>query len=185
MNKENVENNTTKLHLAYISIIVLILLAMLASFYFYHKKIEKARVAMMASGVRQGYRLGNGKGMPPGGMMMLQLTPPPLSDQQTQQLTIGKSTATVQKTFNITGGNFYFVPNKITVNKGDQVTFVMTNAGGVHDLVIDELGVKTPVIHTSQAETAVFTASKAGSFIFYCSVSGHREKGMSGTLIVQ
>lgn len=119
------------------------------------------------------------------GMMMVALTPPPLSDQQAQQATTGISTVTTQKTFNITGGNFYFVPNKITVNKGDQVTFVMVNAGGVHDLIIDELGIKTPVIHTGETASVTFTASRAGSFVYYCDIPGHRTKGMWGNIIVQ
>lgn len=61
----------------------------------------------------------------------------------------------------------------------------MTNAGGAHDLIIDELGVKTPVIHTAEAATATFTASKTGSFVYYCNIPGHKDKGMWGTLVVQ
>lgn len=45
----------------------------------------------------------DGKGAPTGGMAMTSTSPPPLSDQQTAQLTAGISSATTQKTFNITG----------------------------------------------------------------------------------
>jgi nitrite reductase (NO-forming) len=61
----------------------------------------------------------------------------------------------------------------------------MTNAGGMHDLVIDELGVKTPVVKTAEAATATFSADKVGSFVYYCDVANHKEKGMWGTLVVQ
>lgn len=182
------QQSSSKVHGAYISIIVILLVVMAGGFFYLQKHAQSqvmgARTNMpMPSGMPQ-YGKGGGKpGM--GGMMMAQVTPPALSDQQNQQITNGLSTTSTQKTFNITAGNFYFVPNKITVNKGDQVTFVMTNAGGVHDLVIDELGVKTPVIHTAEAATATFTASKTGSFVYYCSIPGHKTKGMWGTLTVQ
>ena len=68
---------------------------------------------------------------------MVAVTPPVISSQQTLQIAQGTEKTSTQKTFNITGGNFYFVPNKITVNKGDTVTLVMTNAGGFHNINID------------------------------------------------
>lgn len=180
MEKET-KSSSSKIHTTYIAIIVILLVGIAGCFYLLHKNSERkeaTQTLMMQSG-----KAPIGKGM--GGMMMAAATPPPLSDQQTQQITAGTASATTQKTFNITGGNFYFVPNKITVNKGDQITFVMTNAGGVHDLVIDELSIKTPVIHTGDAATVTFTVSKTGSFVYYCDIPGHKAKGMLGTLIVQ
>lgn len=111
-------------------------------------------------------------------------TPPPLTAEQTKQLTTGVATDTKEKTFDLTGGNFYFVPNKITVNKGDKVTFIMKNVGGFHDVVIDELAIKTEVVKTGETVTATFTVDKVGSFMYYCDVPSHREKGMVGTLVV-
>lgn len=169
------------LHIIYLSVIALLLIVMLGGFYVLHKRAEVGRRVMGLTGqARMGRRM---TGM--GGMGMMPMTQPSESDQQKQQLTDGTSQSSTQKIFNITAGNFYFVPNKITVNKGDQVTFFITNAGGVHDLVIDELGVKTPVIKTAQTVTVTFTASKTGTFTFYCSIPGHKAKGMFGTLVVQ
>jgi len=182
MNTENMKHISSKVHLVYISLIILLLLAMVSEFIYFHKNVQTSSRVSMKPDLRQGTKetkKGSGR------MMMTAAVPPTLSDQQTQQLSTGTASATIQKTFNITGGNFYFVPNKITVNKGDQVTFVMTNAGGVHDLVIDELGVKTPILRTGQAATVTFTASKTGSFIYYCDVPEHKSKGMWGTLIIQ
>ena len=184
MEKETTSSNS-KLHSTYIAIIVILFIVIGGCLYVLHQKSERLEFSGTTErGVLSQKQKGPGrKGM--GGMMMAAVTPPALSDQQNQQITVGSSAATVQKTFNITGGNFYFVPNRITVNKGDQVTFVMTNAGGIHDLVIDELSVKTPVIHTGEAATVSFTANKTGSFVYYCDVPSHKEKGMLGTLIVQ
>ena len=173
-------------HAIYIVIIV-VLLGVIGYLHFHNKTQQQAMMAANHPTMATG-----GKMMPPGGkgkggmnMAMMAVTPPPVSDQQQQQLTDGTDKSSTSKTFNITGGNFYFVPNKITVNQGDKVTFVMTNAGGFHDLVIDELGVKTAMTKTGDAVTATFTASKKGSFVYYCSVPGHRQKGMWGTLTVQ
>ncbi|MGH7246446.1 MAG: plastocyanin/azurin family copper-binding protein [Candidatus Levyibacteriota bacterium] len=177
------KSETKKLHIIYISIIVILVVVFAGGIWYVHNKSERFGYARSGQQMMRGRAGGQGGAM--GGMGMTQVTPPAETDQQKQQLTDGTSTATTQKTFNITAGNFYFVPSKITVNKGDQVTFVLTNAGGVHNLVIDELGVKMAMTRTAQGETATFSASKSGSFVYYCSVPGHKAKGMWGTLVVQ
>jgi plastocyanin len=112
-------------------------------------------------------------------------SPPPMTEQQKMQMTDGTSTKVKEKKFDITGGNFYFSPNEMTVNKGDKVTITFSNAGGIHDFVIDEFKAKTETIETGETSTVTFVANKAGSFQFYCSVPGHLQKGMKGTLIVK
>lgn len=167
-------------------IVVLAIAAIVEGFYVVKERNEKIALGIKSVTLEQrGARPGGGEGkFPPGGMKMEGAKTPAVSTQQTQQLADGLLKTTAEKTFNITAGNFYFVPNKITVNKGDKVTFVLTNAGGMHNLVIDELGVNIPTIQTAQAESATFTATKSGSFVYYCSVPGHRQKGMWGTLTV-
>jgi len=177
------KGSSTQKTILYI-IIVILLVVVAGEYYYFHHKI--ASMSMQGSNhpmMMAGKGMKGMHGMP--GMAMMAVTPPPLSDQQTQQITEGTDKSTTKKTFNITGGNFYFVPNKITVNKGDQVTLVMTNAGGVHNINIDELGVKSSTIKTGEATSVTFTASKTGSFVYYCSIPGHRAKGMWGTLTVQ
>src|SRR5262249_34489750 len=147
------KKSSSKIHATYLIIIVLLLIVIAGGTYYFHRKMQSGRMVMGANVMMRPGGQG-GKGGPMGGMMMTAGKPPAISDQQTQQITEGTATDTTKKLFNITGGNFYFVPNKITVNKGDQVTFVITNGGGIHDLVIDELGVKTPVIHSGEAATA-------------------------------
>lgn len=121
--------------------------------------------------------------MPP--MDMQKATPAPLTVQQKKQLDAGTSTSTTEKTFNLTGGNFYFTPNKLTVNKGDKVTIIFTSNGGIHDFVIDEFNAKTDIVNTGKSATVSFVADKTGTFQFYCSVGQHRQLGMVGTLTVQ
>ncbi|MFA6005696.1 MAG: cupredoxin domain-containing protein [Patescibacteria group bacterium] len=119
-----------------------------------------------------------------GGMMEPQPTPP-LTELQKQEIASGTATTTTNKTFTINGGNFYFVPNSIMVNKGDTVTIVFKNDGGMHDFIIDELDVKSQTIQTGTSETVTFVADKVGSFQYYCSVGSHRKLGMFGTLTVK
>ncbi len=77
----------------------------------------------------------------------------------------------------------WFSLKEISVNKGDIVRIKVTNIKGNHDFVIDEYDIKeiTPL---NEEVIIEFTADKAGEFIYYCSVPGHREKGQWGTLKV-
>lgn len=113
------------------------------------------------------------------------MTPPPLSNRQKQQLEEGKSTATNEKMFYITMGNYYFTPNKITVNEGDRVAIVFTNNLGSHDFVIDGLSVRSQIILPGQITVINFTADKKGTYTFYSSLTRDKQHGMKGTLVVQ
>ncbi len=88
------------------------------------------------------------------------------------------------KTFTVTGSNFAFAPSTLSVNKGDKVTIIFKNSGGLHDWKIDEFNASTKQINGGQSDTITFTADKSGSFEFYCSVGTHRQMGMKGTLTV-
>ncbi len=97
----------------------------------------------------------------------------------------GAMTQGQTKEFTVTGSSFKFDPNEIKVNKGDTVKITFKNAGGMHNFVIDEFKVATQKLATGGEETVTFTADKAGSFEYYCSVANHRAMGMKGTLVVQ
>ena len=90
------------------------------------------------------------------------------------------------KEFTVTGSGFKFDPATLTVNKGDKVKITFVNSAGTHDWVLDGYtNVKTKVIQGGQQETIEFTADKAGTFEYYCSVGNHRQMGMKGTLVVK
>jgi nitrosocyanin len=89
------------------------------------------------------------------------------------------------KEFTVEGKNFSFSPSTLTVNKGDTVKITFKNSGGMHDFVLDEFNVKTKPIESGASETVSFTADKAGTFNYYCSVGNHRAMGMQGTLTVK
>lgn len=89
------------------------------------------------------------------------------------------------KTIEIEAGSFYYKPNTIEVNKGQKVKIVMKSVSMMHDFVVDELGVKLPIVKNGDTGTIEFTADKVGSFEYYCSVGQHRANGQVGTLTVK
>ena len=97
----------------------------------------------------------------------------------------GDSVTGQVKEFTVIGSAFKFSPATMAVNKGDTVKIVFKNSGGMHDFVIDKLGVETPVVQSGKEVSVEFVANKAGSFEYYCSVGNHRQQGMVGTLTVK
>jgi nitrite reductase (NO-forming) len=74
----------------------------------------------------------------------------------------------------------------LTANPGDVVEITLVNADGIlHDLTIDEFGVQTPQIgEPGQIAVLTFTVEEEGEYAYYCSLPGHRQAGMWGTLRV-
>lgn len=89
------------------------------------------------------------------------------------------------KVFNITAANYSFAPNQITVNQGDTVKIILQDQDGSHNLTIDGYNVHGDIVSAGGSTQITFTADQKGTFQFYCSVDGHRELGMVGTLVVQ
>ena len=89
------------------------------------------------------------------------------------------------KKFTVTGKNFSYTPNTLNVNKGDQVEITFINSQGMHDFVVDGYQARTKIIKTGEKEILTFSADKAGTFEFYCSVGEHRQMGMVGKFIVK
>ena len=87
--------------------------------------------------------------------------------------------------FVVKGQNFSFTPSVLTVKKGDRVKITFENSAGFHDFIIDEYDIAAKQAQSPATEILEFTADKAGSFEFYCSVGTHRQMGMKGTLVVE
>ena len=90
------------------------------------------------------------------------------------------------KEFEVSGSEFSFEPSSITVKAGQKVKIKFKNKGNApHNLVIEGLGVGTKTIGNGQKDVIEFTASIPGKFAIICSVPGHKEAGMEGSLIVE
>jgi len=84
----------------------------------------------------------------------------------------------------ITMVDIAFQPKKLTIPADTDTTISLPNEGAsVHDFVIDELNVDVEV---KPGETGSVTINApAGKYTYYCSVPGHREAGMEGTLTIK
>lgn len=101
-----------------------------------------------------------------------------------------------------------FTPKTLEVTAGEPVKLVLKNSGALeHDFTVMEFPMEgtaaeaggsghvmggdeaAPDLHVSalggQSASLTFTPSKPGSYEFWCTVSGHKEAGMIGTLVVK
>ena len=86
------------------------------------------------------------------------------------------------------GTELAYTAEEVSAKAGD-ITVEFTNPQSLsHDVAVEgsdgETIGKTDVIADSKA-TATLKAVKAGDYTFYCTVPGHREAGMEGTLTVK
>lgn len=96
----------------------------------------------------------------------------------------GENPTSAVKEIVVTGRNFKFTPDTITVKKGEKTRLIFKSVDGAHDFRVDELGIATELTAANKESVVEFIADKTGSFEFYCSVGNHRQMGMKGTLIV-
>ncbi len=104
-------------------------------------------------------------------------------------------------TYNVTMTDFKFQPDTLNVSAGQKVTVNLKNTGSVqHTFTV----MKTPVsgsytqadaaniyfnsdvVQPGASKTVTFTApSTPGTYQFICTVQGHLEAGMHGSLVVK
>ncbi|HEU5099347.1 MAG TPA: cupredoxin domain-containing protein [Roseiflexaceae bacterium] len=115
---------------------------------------------------------------------------------------------TTTQSFAVTAKEFGFAPAQLTVTAGQPVELIFQNTGAVeHDWSVREIDLAgnptatevsgghmtgdmhdTPKLHVAAGPNAqtklTFTPSKAGTYEVLCTVAGHKEAGMVGTLTV-
>lgn len=102
-------------------------------------------------------------------------------------------------------GAMEFIPNSITIKKGEQIRFKLRNDGVMdHELVIgtlednlkhaEEMKKNPDMEHDDpnakrlapkKSGDIVWLFDKAGEFDFSCLIPGHREAGMTGKIVVR
>src|SRR5438552_4355742 len=84
----------------------------------------------------------------------------------------------------ISASEFRFSPNSLQVAVGQRVTLTLQNTGVVeHDVTIPSTGFSL-LARAGQTATGDFTFDKPGVFDFFCSIPGHKDAGMKGSLMV-
>lgn len=100
----------------------------------------------------------------------------------------------------VKAGDFYYEPKKITISKNEEVTIKLINEGvQEHDLEVEtlnalDIGNNTSHnhsgekihLHANPDEEAILTFKplESGTYKFYCTLPGHKESGMMGSLEV-
>jgi nitrite reductase (NO-forming) len=84
----------------------------------------------------------------------------------------------------IASHDIFFEPDTLTIAADTAVTISIPNEGAApHNFSIDELEIS--IDQAPGEEQDVEINAPAGEYEFYCNVPGHREAGMTGTLIVE
>lgn len=76
-----------------------------------------------------------------------------------------------------------FEPNQLEAAAGTISIGLISEGSLVHDVVIEEIG-DTEVVEARGGAEVGTVDLEAGTYTFYCSIPGHREAGMEGTLEV-
>jgi uncharacterized cupredoxin-like copper-binding protein len=116
-----------------------------------------------------------------------------------------KPAQVVMVTMRESDGRMLFIPDRIEIKKGQQVRFILRNNGMLeHEFVLatteenlkhaEEMKKNPEMEHDDpngrrvnpkRAAELVWRFSKIGQFEFGCLIPGHREAGMTGTIIVK
>jgi plastocyanin len=84
----------------------------------------------------------------------------------------------------LSGTSYAFDPTEITVEAGEDVAIVLTAGDIEHDFTVDALDTHVSAEAGETGEGGL-SADEPGTYIYYCSVEGHREAGMEGTLTIE
>jgi uncharacterized cupredoxin-like copper-binding protein len=77
-----------------------------------------------------------------------------------------------------------FAPEDMTVTEDAPIAIVLTAEDIEHAFVDDELDVHVSA-DAAQTQIRGFTPVELGEHAFSCTVAGHRDAGMEGTLVVE
>ncbi len=85
----------------------------------------------------------------------------------------------------VVAGDIWFQPNKLRISAGETVNLTLDNQGAAfHDLTIGDLDFVLAA-NGGEGSSGALTVDVPGTYEFFCSVPGHAQAGMTGTLIVE
>jgi plastocyanin len=88
------------------------------------------------------------------------------------------------RTVDVDASNFEFDPDTITVEAKEEAAIALHSQDGPHDLAVDGLG-RVADVGGGGTDTARLRIDRRGRYTFFCTLPGHRDGGMEGTLIVE
>lgn len=109
---------------------------------------------------------------------------PTTTQEPAPQIETATPSSEVQE-IKVSGSEFVFSPKTLTVKAGEKVRIAFKNNGKLsHNITIDELNVASKTISSGETDTVEFVAQKTGSYVMYCSVGNHRQRGLEGSVEV-
>jgi plastocyanin len=88
------------------------------------------------------------------------------------------------KTLNVESGNVFFKPTTLTSPPGIVKITLKNIESGSHDLQIHEVPGFSIEVSGEGSTVSSKVELKKGKYSYYCSIPGHEEAGMKGTLTV-
>jgi uncharacterized cupredoxin-like copper-binding protein len=125
----------------------------------------------------------------PNPMMAPAVVAPPVAEQPQQEASASVQAAELK----VVATDLKFGPNTLKAKVGQPLKVVLENKGVIeHDLAFVGLkatsnlspDLKTPMVKPGQTASIELTPTAKGTYEFVCTVPGHKEAGMRGTLTV-
>ncbi len=84
----------------------------------------------------------------------------------------------------VSGKEFSFTPNTLTLKAGEARKIVLKNTGSIeHDITVSDADFKLTVLAGKSGDKTL-TIDKPGTYKMFCSVAGHEAAGMKGEITV-
>jgi plastocyanin len=95
----------------------------------------------------------------------------------------GKPTAGAREV-KVEASNFEFDPDKITIDAQEEIALDLKSNDNPHDFAVEGLGLIADV-GAGDDSVQRLRIDQPGSYTFFCTLPGHRDGGMEGTLVVR
>ena len=85
----------------------------------------------------------------------------------------------------VVGTDFAFEPDVLHLVAGEAVNVLLESSEGGHDLAVDEPGgFRLPIVDEGESTRGALVIDEPGTYDLRCTVPGHAEEGMVGTVEV-
>ena len=84
----------------------------------------------------------------------------------------------------VQASNFEFSPERLTVQQREEIALRLHSEDSSHNFAIDGLGLVADV-GGGETATARLRIDEPGKYTYFCTIPGHRDGGMEGTITVR
>jgi plastocyanin len=95
----------------------------------------------------------------------------------------GKPTADAREV-KVEASNFEFAPGDLEIDAQEEIGLDLVSTEGPHDFAVEGLGLVNDVAD-GEDKVQRLRIDQPGEYTFFCTLPGHRDGGMEGTLVVR